>query len=229
MVFCFNIIDYLILSISVYFFIIFIASVKKTKKKKNIILWWSFVVEFLFIKCLCYFMHSCFLQFKIISHLIHTKLQKVTCLTYLIFLKLNVLMLVLLCQSQNLFKCNDCGREFLQRCDLKRHLLIHAKQEPHRCEKCGKGWCWKYLMQFTKVMFPFIINNWFCKFKSSDFYCISPPSEYVDLTLSFQNKYKIFISLFLSLCVRFSCSYMSEYILENMLKCIHSWSRLYST
>ncbi|BFZ01327.1 hypothetical protein BsWGS_04366 [Bradybaena similaris] len=43
-------------------------------------------------------------------------------------------------ESENLFKCNDCGREFLQRCDLKRHQLIHAKQEPHRCEKCGKGY-----------------------------------------------------------------------------------------
>ncbi|CAG5130864.1 unnamed protein product [Candidula unifasciata] len=43
-------------------------------------------------------------------------------------------------ESQNVFKCSDCGREFLQRCDLKRHLLIHAKQEPHRCEKCGKGY-----------------------------------------------------------------------------------------
>ncbi|KAI8774582.1 zinc finger protein 616 isoform X1 [Biomphalaria glabrata] len=43
-------------------------------------------------------------------------------------------------ESQPLFKCETCGREFLQRCDLKRHMLIHTKQEPHRCDQCGKGY-----------------------------------------------------------------------------------------
>uniref|UniRef100_A0A2C9M719 C2H2-type domain-containing protein n=1 Tax=Biomphalaria glabrata TaxID=6526 RepID=A0A2C9M719_BIOGL len=45
-----------------------------------------------------------------------------------------------LTKSQPLFKCETCGREFLQRCDLKRHMLIHTKQEPHRCDQCGKGY-----------------------------------------------------------------------------------------
>ncbi|XP_013413982.1 early growth response protein 1 [Lingula anatina] len=38
------------------------------------------------------------------------------------------------------FKCNECGRFFLQRCDLIRHTDIHNKTEPYKCEICGKGY-----------------------------------------------------------------------------------------
>lgn len=42
-------------------------------------------------------------------------------------------------QDNYRYKCSECGRLFLQRCDMKRHMLIHTKQEPHRCTVCDKG------------------------------------------------------------------------------------------
>ncbi|KAK6185915.1 hypothetical protein SNE40_008050 [Patella caerulea] len=38
------------------------------------------------------------------------------------------------------FACSQCDRKFLQKCDLKRHMLIHMKKEPFRCEVCDKGY-----------------------------------------------------------------------------------------
>lgn len=43
-------------------------------------------------------------------------------------------------QLKDRYKCPECDRKFLQRCDLKRHLLIHSNQEPYRCQECGKGY-----------------------------------------------------------------------------------------
>ncbi|XP_022710559.1 zinc finger protein 16-like [Varroa jacobsoni] len=38
------------------------------------------------------------------------------------------------------FHCDECGKSFIQRCDLTRHLHVHAGTEPHRCDICGKGY-----------------------------------------------------------------------------------------
>ncbi|GFR93978.1 zinc finger protein interacting with ribonucleoprotein K [Elysia marginata] len=43
-------------------------------------------------------------------------------------------------ENQSGYQCDDCGRKFLQRCDLRRHCLIHTRQEPYRCEICNKGY-----------------------------------------------------------------------------------------
>lgn len=37
------------------------------------------------------------------------------------------------------YKCPYCDRPFLQRCDMKRHTLIHTNEEPFHCSTCGKG------------------------------------------------------------------------------------------
>ncbi|XP_071090511.1 uncharacterized protein [Haliotis cracherodii] len=42
--------------------------------------------------------------------------------------------------NENKYKCPTCERSFIQRCDMKRHMLIHTKQEPHKCQVCGKGY-----------------------------------------------------------------------------------------
>ena len=42
-------------------------------------------------------------------------------------------------QDSYRYRCSECGRLFLQRCDMKRHQLIHSKQEPYKCSECGKG------------------------------------------------------------------------------------------
>ncbi|XP_041370870.1 uncharacterized protein LOC121384519 [Gigantopelta aegis] len=42
--------------------------------------------------------------------------------------------------NNNRYKCDKCGRSFLQHCDLKRHTLIHENREPYKCSVCGKGY-----------------------------------------------------------------------------------------
>ncbi|UYV75289.1 hypothetical protein LAZ67_12003341 [Cordylochernes scorpioides] len=37
-------------------------------------------------------------------------------------------------------QCDDCGRKFLQKCDLLRHQHTHQGTEPFRCTVCDKGY-----------------------------------------------------------------------------------------
>ncbi|XP_078079217.1 uncharacterized protein LOC144500342 isoform X2 [Mustelus asterias] len=37
------------------------------------------------------------------------------------------------------YKCPHCDRQFIQHCDLRRHVHIHTGTQPHKCDVCGKG------------------------------------------------------------------------------------------
>lgn len=37
------------------------------------------------------------------------------------------------------YECRECGKGFLQKCDLKRHEAIHSGNFPFKCDTCSKG------------------------------------------------------------------------------------------
>ncbi|XP_048407106.2 zinc finger protein 436-like isoform X2 [Stegostoma tigrinum] len=37
------------------------------------------------------------------------------------------------------YKCPHCDRQFIQHCDLRRHIHIHTGTQPHKCDVCRKG------------------------------------------------------------------------------------------
>ena len=41
------------------------------------------------------------------------------------------------------FRCEVCGKEFTQSCDLKCHIRVHTGERPYQCEICGKGFTQK--------------------------------------------------------------------------------------
>lgn len=40
---------------------------------------------------------------------------------------------------KTMHQCNVCEKEFENKCDFTRHLLMHTGEKPHSCTTCGKG------------------------------------------------------------------------------------------
>lgn len=41
--------------------------------------------------------------------------------------------------KQEIFKCRECGKEFLRFYDMNRHRLTHSNNRPHKCARCGRS------------------------------------------------------------------------------------------
>ncbi|MED6282125.1 hypothetical protein CHARACLAT_028806 [Characodon lateralis] len=56
--------------------------------------------------------------------------------------------------------CHVCGKTFTTATHLKRHMLIHTGQRPHRCKECGKtfarGECLRIHMRIHTVERPYV-------------------------------------------------------------------------
>ena len=69
-------------------------------------------------------------------------------------------------QDSYRYRCSTCSRSFIHRCDLKRHLQIHAGDFPHRCNVCGKGkinhrltFCTRRNIMAVSIL-SFVMNNY---------------------------------------------------------------------
>ncbi|XP_034320301.2 uncharacterized protein [Magallana gigas] len=48
---------------------------------------------------------------------------------------------------QREFECGECGRKFLRKDDVMKHMLKHTGESMYTCEVCGKGSCSKQALQ----------------------------------------------------------------------------------
>ncbi|XP_069479303.1 zinc finger protein 408 isoform X2 [Ambystoma mexicanum] len=42
--------------------------------------------------------------------------------------------------SQRKYRCQECGKAFIQLCHLKKHRYVHSGQKPYLCTECGKSY-----------------------------------------------------------------------------------------
>ena len=40
--------------------------------------------------------------------------------------------------GEKAFKCGDCGKQFSQNSDLKKHKSVHTGEKAFKCDQCGK-------------------------------------------------------------------------------------------
>ncbi|XP_068084057.1 gastrula zinc finger protein XlCGF46.1 [Anabrus simplex] len=45
------------------------------------------------------------------------------------------------------YSCNDCGYQFVQKANLKKHFLRNSGERPHVCDQCGMRFSLKYRLQ----------------------------------------------------------------------------------
>lgn len=69
------------------------------------------------------------------------------------------------------YKCNDCGKLFLENSKLKRHKLVHTGEQPYSCQYCNKKFALSYNLKTHLRIHtgdkPFVCNYEGCSKKFS--------------------------------------------------------------